>query len=821
MSEDGTTIGDLQPEAGSGGGLWRLPVLALGGALLVGGAVNAFVNRPAPDHRPALREAAQQLSREDFRGAISTLNKRVFPYLAEDQLSTELAAEYHLLLGRALVGGQGELDVRVSENDQNVVAQYLQAERLGVVLDTADQARLADAYIALGRFDDAERRVDLLPETDQPTRERLIRNLVEARLDIGQPRRIEALEFLSGALTDPKMSEEHRLWSLARQAEVRLALGFPDETVNQLLRELPLLQQSDPEALAELYLWLGRAYFELDALREADRHLARADSEGALAPSDPRRAMARLYLARSAARQATDQLELEAARDRFAALVDTAGGTPAYLHALLGLGDMEAALGEGRAAIEAYGALVEEVELRKRAFEELPIDSEGIAQSLVARYQESAGVGDSSTALEYASLAGDLFTLDEMPPTVIEALGGAHEARAEALLGDRDQGLRLRDLNDIDPGRLQQIKRHLIQAAGFFRTHADRYILDEYDVYADSLWRAAGLYDRAGDTRATVTTLTEFTEAIRDDARRAEGRFILAQAQQSLGQYGVAAELYRGLIADRASNARDGVGVWADRSHVPLAQSLLLDGDSANDTEAEDMLLAALDGRRGGPDRAEYRDALFELGRVFDRSGRHDLAIERLTELLERAPEDPRALAVKYRLADNYRRLADQIEERLPETMRQSQVRALKVDRVAYLNRAIEMFEDVRDGLGAKQAALRTALEDVQLRNAYFYLGDCAFDLGEHERAIAFYSASRNRYPRDPAVLVALIQIVNAYVAMGDLRSARTANVRARDFYASLPDDVWDDPNLPMGRREWERWLDSSAKLYEGLASAG
>jgi len=30
-----------------------------------------------------------------------------------------------------------------------------------------------------------------------------------------------------------------------------------------------------------------------------------------------------------------------------------------------------------------------------------------------------------------------------------------------------------------------------------------------------------------------------------------------------------------------------------------------------------------------------------------------------------------------------------------------------------------------------------------------------------------------------------------------------------------------DDPNLPLSRREWERWLDSNAKLYEGLAQGG
>jgi len=68
-------------------------------------------------------------------------------------------------------------------------------------------------------------------------------------------------------------------------------------------------------------------------------------------------------------------------------------------------------------------------------------------------------------------------------------------------------------------------------------------------------------------------------------------------------------------------------------------------------------------------------------------------------------------------------------------------------------------------------------------------------------------------------VLVALIQIVNSYLEMGDMQSARTANERARAFYESLPDEVWDDPYLPMRREDWERWLASTSALA-GLAEA-
>ena len=103
--------------------------------------------------------------------------------------------------------------------------------------------------------------------------------------------------------------------------------------------------------------------------------------------------------------------------------------------------------------------------------------------------------------------------------------------------------------------------------------------------------------------------------------------------------------------------------------------------------------------------------------------------------------------------------------------------------------------------------------EAVALRNSYFYLGDCAFDLREYDDAIRYYDRARDRYDGEPASLVAMVQIVNAYIAKGEMGRARTANERARRFYSSIPDEVWNDPNLPMDRRDWERWLDSSAMI--------
>jgi hypothetical protein len=45
------------------------------------------------------------------------------------------------------------------------------------------------------------------------------------------------------------------------------------------------------------------------------------------------------------------------------------------------------------------------------------------------------------------------------------------------------------------------------------------------------------------------------------------------------------------------------------------------------------------------------------------------------------------------------------------------------------------------------------------------------------------------------------------------MQEAAVANVRAKKFYESLPDAAWEDPTLPMSRRQWEQWLEAQTRL--------
>jgi len=213
------------------------------------------------------------------------------------------------------------------------------------------------------------------------------------------------------------------------------------------------------------------------------------------------------------------------------------------------------------------------------------------------------------------------------------------------------------------------------------------------------------------------------------------------------------------------------------------------------------------------PEALEYREALFELGRLRLAQGRHEEAAARLREAVERYPEDPQIDMTRFHLAEALRLSARQMEETLREGMPLSQRRRIEQDQADRLAEAQRLYEAVRSRLERKPRDALTDLERLTLRNAYFYRADSAFDRGLFEDAIRLYDAAAQRYADEPASLVAMMQIVNSYITLERWPEARTANARARRRLEEIPDDALDAPDLPLDRRHWERWLESSERL--------
>ena len=787
--------------------LWQVPALVGGLALMVLGVVIAFATKPDPDIASFVRRAESQVTAEKYAEAIETLNTNVYPYVEREALVGPPLQAYHLLLARSIYLGQQELGISREENWRNIVAEYRDAERAEARIEPTDSFFLGTALAELDQLDAAMTRADSLPEARRDLRDQLYERVVERELARGNPDYQRVLGWLGGMLADGELPQAVRVWAIGRQGEVLLRQGYAEEAVNTVLRAMPRLMGEKPEVLAELHALLGRAYLELGAVESARKNLRVAESSGSA--RNETNAWVQVLLGRIDERENRP----EEARDRYDYAVRRLGLSEASAEALLALAEVEALLERDDASLSAYRQLIDRLDSSTPTGAVTP---ERITQSMLDRAGDRLGVESADAALRFADLAESIWGVEVSPAGVRLAIARANEALANALVPPRDDGspVRLTEAG-LAPATREAARPHLVRAGAYYQMHADRVVIEDNEAYGESLWRSADAFDRAGDEASAIAGFLSYADGFPDSPRRAQAVFRVAQANQSRGEYELAATLYQDLVEAREDrDGGKGVGRWADASYVPLAQTLLLDDNAENDGQAEDLLTRVVNGVIGTPEAVNYPVALLQLANLYYADSRYPQAIERLEEAVDRFPDAEQIDSIKYRLGDAHRMEARSIIDTLDGALPDGERRALEQARSDRLARAAELFSQVVDGLGARDERRLSELERLYLRNASFYEGDCAYDLGDFAGAIRAYDAARQRYPRDPASLVALVQIVNAHVAQGDMDRARTANERARRFYESLPPQVWDDPGLPMTRRDWERWLDSSSALY-------
>ncbi|TVQ31245.1 MAG: hypothetical protein EA376_10265 [Phycisphaeraceae bacterium] len=785
--------------------LWQIPVLLLAVGLLAAGIYTARMSQPGHDFDGALADVEALIEREDFDSALQILNSLILPHLDDPEATVADRRNFHLLRGDALYHGQRAMRLDNPANHQAVLNEYDAAETLMAKLDPVRIGAYADSLVSLGRHESALERIRQIPDSQSDRRRALMRRIIERNLQEAPESRYEStLNLLSELAADEGISGSDRLWIVARQAELRIAMGYYEEAFTHLLRAIQRTGELEGPGGAELFILLARSYFELGRLEQASRHLERADEM--LTPSDSRRAESLTLRGR------IEQIrgEPQEARDRFTVVVAEFPNAPAALRAWLGLAEVESIIGNVDASQEAY----EQVIVRaRREPARRDVTLRMITDSLLRQQQERHLRGDHENALAFARLAERLHGADLAPADVLRAIAVTHRSLAEELVDPaQPDPERPPDLSLLDPVTRAEGRAHFAEAGAYFLRHARLVLLHDDDAFADSLWLSGDSYDRAGEMDRAIEIFSEYATGRPDDPRQPSAYFRLAQAHMARGDYPIAAGFFRDLIQ---SNPTSGEGT---RSYVPLAQCYLLEGREGAEEEAERLLLAIVDGSILAPDAIEFRDALFELGRLYLRADRLEDAIRRLTEAMERFPDDPEIVRVEYSLAESLRRSAHRIGLTLREAMPESRRRTLQSEREGRLSKAMDLYERVWSTLDSRDERRLSRLERIQKRNSLFYRADCAYDLEDYESAIKLYDAAAQRYAEDPASLVAMIQIVNAYVAQQAWREALTANERARQRLAELPEEALDSPDTPLDARHMERWLESTAILSRRAA---
>jgi len=789
--------------------LWQIPTILLSVILIAIAFLLSGDDEPRDVFEEQLTHAEQLVDQRELAAAEQQIREVIEPAL--EQADDSQRARFHQLVADWIAFSQEEEGVDRSPNNERIVQQYELAKENGVSLSPARLERLGDALISLGRLDDARIVLSDLEAMDDgrggeahQRRARLFRRLVEertARAEAGE--HDELMDLLRQYRKERQDDLDELIWIVARQTELRLRSGDPHAAVERLLIDLRHIEYMADEAggqpmLGELYTLLGRGYYELGEYERArsNLNLAMEQFDG----DDPVRGAALELLGRIAFALG----EHESAIERFDEVVRDFIATPGYLPGMLGLAQVNSVLGnydESQRWYRRLAGMIEDIERHPR------LTRVTIASSLIDRHDAALATGNLELALGYARLAEEFFARSDVPSDVLSRIAATSRQQADILLNTARAAA-----NADDPDRrrgaveLQRQANRMFQQAGeYFIRHARQIagLPDDDDAWARSLWLGAESFDRGGLHDVAVRHMEEYLAGrSTEDPRRAEVPLRLAKAHHALQDYEQAVRRYQQVIDEHPRS------IEATQSYVPLARALVM---LDRRPEAEQLLSSVLTGTRSiQPDAEDYRDALFELGRIQYHGGDYRAAIERLEEAVKRYPDDPRHTDLLFKLGDSYRRLALEIADRVREPSAESpgERRRLNELRTQHFERAFELFNHVCDDYGRRDQRTLDRMQRDSLRTAYLYRADCAHELGRYETAIQLYDQAARRYADHHSSMHALVQIVNGYVALGDRERAEAAHRRALTRLQQLRDEAFEAPDSLMDRKAWERWLE-------------
>ncbi len=322
--------------------------------------------------------------------------------------------------------------------------------------------------------------------------------------------------------------------------------------------------------------------------------------------------------------------------------------------------------------------------------------------------------------------------------------------------------------------------------------------------YHDHLWNGATSYYRGHDYRNAVLIFKKYL-ADETQPRNAEALVHLGSARLALGNLDEALKA----LGDCIDLHPRSVAAYQARL---VAADVYLEKGKAKKAEA--LVKEILNGEEIDPEAHEWRSALFALGKLLHAERRHEEAVRRLEEAVERYGDDPQSLHARYLIADCYRQEAEQAREMLENdpapTGREQRLAQIETS----LKKASNEYRAVRSALIDRQGREQlTAAETAILRNAYFAIADLAFQLGsydsnQYEEAIKEYLKITGLYQNEPIVLVAHEQMDRAYHRLNQPLEARAVLGQAKVILAQLRDDAAFEETTNYSRQQWSARLD-------------
>lgn len=353
----------------------------------------------------------------------------------------------------------------------------------------------------------------------------------------------------------------------------------------------------------------------------------------------------------------------------------------------------------------------------------------------------------------------------------------------------------------------------------------------------DALWTSAEHFRRGHDFESAYEQLTEFIDARPEEllpaAIVARGKVLM-----DLDRLDEALEHFELVRTEYPTN------IAAFEAQYVIGQCYL----ERNELEkAENAWQSLLTSTKIDPTAPEWRMALFSLGRLlYHKAAMHkdpagvqadaeptdeirndsktelsawDRAIPRLEEFLKRYPDDVNAVECRYLLAKALQHSADTPRRKLTAAETENARRELRSKMTLLLEQARDEFRKLQGDLAARNDGGQLGnLGQRILRDCSFEIAHTFYKLGLYQEAIVNYSNAANKYPQDPQILLAYLQMANCYDRLGREAEAESMLAQARVILKQLkqaPVDIFQKRSTNMNADEWDRWLDWAERLHQ------
>lgn len=839
--------------------LWQVPLL-LAGLALFGFGVRAFVRTIKPvAFQEQVRGIRSLLTLEQYGEAVAEIN-RLAPYYGQPREQGELqvlAGDAHYLVQRQ----QG----LVRENYERVLRHYEKAVAFGIAPDAGVNERWGIAALALGNATLAVEKLEAAAALDPALLQAHAREMVNAYAGVGQLEKArDILERLlaagEGSGTDSPAAREgpkpltraetvdNRVWALCKQIELALAepgrgggagragsdhLQRAIAQAQGVLKDLP-----EQEPAGRILTWIGRGELQRGDVDAAQAALLGARAKFHARNLDDGRAAVLL------AKIAEARNELDRAGKLYEEVATTHEGTAVWAAARLGRAEVavrQALLARRRGTILTAGML-EDYRFALAAVSPAAdrpaelINRESVQALLAADHRRAADAGDLPAALTFLALQQEMAAAAGERETEALAfqLATTRERRADELMGEAAKrgggggGAATEERRAME----EEARALYAQAAADYQRHAHLATMQD-EVSGESLWKAAQLYDQAGEPMKSVVLYEQFTRQRPRDPRIPEALLATGRLYQSAGMLEKAIAAYeRNMQTNGKTPAAYTSAVNVARCYMALADASLPPPhpspmtppiDTASNSaasqpgastmpgggvrqayfeKAEAALLALVQNNTDLlPAANEFRVSLFTLGELYFRNGRWADAILRLEEATQRYPQDeglPRAL---FLLGESYRKSAEEIGEAIgrdPAITGRDLLETARAERLGQaaglFTRVIGLLDPEGNGTAASDAGgrgARSALEEAYVRNSHMNRAACFYDRGEYAAAIKLYDEAATRFSEEALAARAYVQIVNAYLALKEPTQAAAAAERGRWILKRIPDEAF------------------------------